>query len=210
MIVVFKCLGCSYTSTKSCMSVSLFIASFSNRNYVNSRYRQFWMSSVSQIFWRHSWDVSTLVSNNFHISCISVSLIIASLPYWNWSIFGYLQFGMRYIFQSFWKHSWEFCTLNKNNFGFLVCVLVTASLPYRYYINSGYLQFWMSYLSKLFWTYFLDVCRVVPNDLVFLVCLSVCSLPQCLDDIMLTMDISSSGWPILHKFHWDIPELLAH
>ena len=68
----------------------------------------------------------------------------------------------------------------------------------------------MSYLSKIFWTYFLDVCRVVPNDLVFLVCLSVCSLPQCLNDIMLTVNISSSGWAIFLKFSGDILGIFIH
>ena len=57
---------------------------------------------------------------------MSVSLFIASLPYWIWVIFGYIQFWMRYLFQIFWKHSLDVCTLVLNNFRFLVCLSVCS------------------------------------------------------------------------------------
>ena len=60
------------------------------------------------------------------ISCMSLSLFIASLPYWIWVIFGYIQFWMRYLFQIFWKHSLDVCTLVLNNFRFLVCLSVCS------------------------------------------------------------------------------------
>ena len=63
----------------------------------------------------------------------------------------------------------------------------------------------MSYLFQIFCRNFWDSCTLVQNNLRFLVCLSVCSLPHFLTEIILTVDISSSGWPIFHILSWDIP-----
>ena len=72
--------------------------------------------------------------------------------------------------------------------------LFIASLPYWYSVNIRYLQFWMSYLSQIFWRHSWDVCTLILNNFKFLVCLSVCSLPDFLTKIWLTLDIFSSGW----------------
>merc|ERR1711954_607792 len=42
-------------------------------NWQLALYLQFWKKYLSQIFWRHSWDVGTLIPNNFEIVvCLSV------------------------------------------------------------------------------------------------------------------------------------------
>ena len=41
-------------------------------------YLQFWMSYLSQIFWRYSWEVCSLFSNNF---MFFVCLSVCSLPH---------------------------------------------------------------------------------------------------------------------------------
>ena len=75
-------MGCLYDISTyfqiSCMFVSLFTASLPYLQQVNFGYLWFWMPQLSQIFWRHSWDVSTLVPNNFRfLVCLSV----CSLPH---------------------------------------------------------------------------------------------------------------------------------
>ena len=47
-------------------------------DYGNSEYLQSWMSQLSQIFWIYSWDVCTLVPNNFRFL---VPLSVFSLPH---------------------------------------------------------------------------------------------------------------------------------
>ena len=48
----------------------------------------------------------------------------------------------------------------------------------------------------------------VLNDLGFLVCLYVCSLAHFPTDIMLTLEISSSGQTFMLQFSGDIPGML--
>ena len=45
------------------------------------------MTYLSEIFGRHSWDVFTLFSKN-KIFCMSVSVWVGLLPYWNWTNVG--------------------------------------------------------------------------------------------------------------------------
>ena len=64
-------------------------------------YLQFWKRYVSEIFWRHSEDDSTLVPNN---SEILVCLSVFQLAYVLTEIIqmqGYLQFCMRYLSEIF-------------------------------------------------------------------------------------------------------------
>ena len=56
----------------------------------------------------------------------------------------------------------------------------------------------------------MDVSALVQNDLGFLVCLSVFSLPHFLTEIMLTVDISSSGLPSFLKFSGVIPGMSVY
>ena len=130
---------------------------------------------------------------------MSVSVFIASLPYWYYVNSGYLEFWMSYLSQIFWKYSFQ-------NFSMSVSLFID-SLPYWYYVNNGYFQFWMSWLSQIFWRHSLDVCTLVSNNFRFLVCLSVCSLPHYLTEIRLSLDISSCRWAIFfiyvcQSIHW--------
>ena len=50
----------------------------------------------------------------FWISCMSVSLFVCLLPYWN-KTKGYLQFWRRYLSGIFWRPSWGVGTLDQNN-----------------------------------------------------------------------------------------------
>ena len=124
-----------------------------------------------------------------------ISLILDELPFSNFlDIFrGCLYISLKYFWISYMLVSW-----------------FIASLPYWYYINSGYLQFWTSYLSQIFWRHSWDVCTIIPTIFKFLVCLSACSLPHILTKIMLTVDISSSGWASFLKFSADIPGIPLH
>ena len=67
----------------------------------------------------------------------------------------------------------------------------------------------MSYLFQIFRRHSWDVSAVVQHNFRFLVCLSVCSLPHYLTDIMLTVDISSSGGTSFFKFSEDISWILV-
>jgi len=69
-------LGCWYTSYKlfriSCMSASLFDSLLPYQNYTKG-YIQFWIRYPSGIFWRHSFDVGTMVPNySYLFACLSV------------------------------------------------------------------------------------------------------------------------------------------
>ena len=88
--------------------------------------------------------------------------------------------------------------------------LFIAWLPYWDYFNIGYVQIWLSQLSQIFRRHSLDVFTLVQNNFRFLVCLSVCSLPQFLTEIRLSLDIFSSGWDIFSKFSGDISGIFVH
>ena len=115
-------------------------------------YLQFCMRYLSEIFWRHSWDVCTLFPNNTEIYvCLSV---------YQWAYFlteiiqiqGYLLFQMRHLSEIFWRHSQDVCTLVPNISEFLVCLSVSQLAYFLTEIRQikGYLQFWMIYLSDFF------------------------------------------------------------
>ena len=75
-------------------------------------------------FWRHSWDVCTLIQNN---SEFLVCLSVCQLAYFLTEIIqiqGYLQFWKKYLPDIFWRHSWDVCTLIQNNSEFLICLSV--------------------------------------------------------------------------------------
>ena len=87
-------------------------------------YIQFQMRYLSEIFWRHSQDVSTLVQNN---SEYLVFLSVGLLAYFLTEISqtqGYLQFWMRYLYETFWRHFWDVGTPVPNISEFLVGLLV--------------------------------------------------------------------------------------
>ena len=68
----------------------------------------------------------------------------------------------------------------------------------------------MSHLFQILGRHSWDISALVQNNHRFLVCLSVCSLTHFLTDIMLTVDISSSGWASFLKFSGDIPGMFAN
>ena len=87
------------------------------------------MRYLSEIFWRHSWDVCKLVPNN---SGIHVCLSVCQLAYFlteTIQIWGYLQFWKRFLSEIFQRHSQDESTLVLNNSEFLVC-LSFCQLPY--------------------------------------------------------------------------------
>ena len=65
-----------------CMSVSLLFCSLSYWTYINIEISPVLDEKAFWNFWRHSWDVGTLVPNKSNF-CMSVSLLIGILPYWN-------------------------------------------------------------------------------------------------------------------------------
>ena len=177
------------------MSVSLFIASLPYLYYINSGYLQLWRSQLSQIFWRYSLDVCTLVPNNFRfIVCLSV----CALPHFLTEIRLSLDISSSRG-AIFFKFSGDipgmFLHQLKIISGFLyICQSVHCLTSL---LKLGYL--WISQVVdklsffQIFRRHSWDVFALVQNNLGFLVCLSVCSLPHFLTDIMLTVDISSSG-----------------
>ena len=114
------------------------------------RYLQFCMRYLSEIFWRHSWDVCTLVPNN---SEIHVCLSVCQLAYFLTEIIqiqGYLQFWKRYLSEIFWRPSQDESTLVPNNSEFLVCLSVCQLAYFLTEIGQiqGYLQFQMRHNSN--------------------------------------------------------------
>ena len=112
---------------------------------------------------------------------------------------------MSWIFKISWRHSRGICALILNNFRFLVCLSV-CSLPHflteirlSLDICSSIWAIFFQILGIHSW----DVSALVQNNFRFLVCLSVCSLSHFLTEIMLTVNIFSSGWAIFLNF-WQI------
>ena len=166
------------------------------------------MIYLSEIFWRCSQDVSTLILNN---SEILVCLSVCSLAYFLTEIRqiqGYLLFLMIYLSDIFWRHTWDIFTLFPNNFKFLVCLSVHQLAYFHNEIRpiQGYLLFWMRYLSENFWTHYWDFFTLFPNKCNFFVCLSVCQLLK----LEKYRDISGPEGDIFLKFFGDIPGMLVH
>ena len=139
-------------------------------------YLQFWIRYLSENFWRHYWDVGTLVPNN---SDFFVCLSVCYLAYFLTEIIqilGNLRFWLRYLSEICWRHSWDVGTLVSNNSEFFVCLSVCYLAHFLTEITQilGYLQFLIRYLSENFWRHSWDVNTLVPNNSKFLVCLSVC------------------------------------
>ena len=129
-------------------------------------YLQFCMIYLTEIFWRHSWDVFTLVPNNseFHV-CLSVCLVAYFLTVII-QIQEYLQFWKRYLSETFWRHSWDVFTLVPNYSEFHVCLSVCQLAYFLTEIIQilGYLQFWKRYPLEIFWRHFQDESTLVPNN----------------------------------------------
>merc|ERR1711954_54853 len=87
-------------------------------------YLQFWMRYLSEIFWRHSQDISGLFPNYFEfLVCLSVCLLAYFLTEIG-LICGYLQFWRRYLSEIFWRHSQDIFGLFQNYFEFF-CMSVS-------------------------------------------------------------------------------------
>ena len=147
-------------------------------------YVQFWMRYLSEIFQRHSQDISGLFTNNFEfLVCLSVcqfSYFLTEIRI----IWGYLKFWMRYLSEIFQRLSWDVFAMIPNNSEFLVCLSV-CQLAYfltKIRLIQGYLQFCMRYLSEIFWRHFQGISGLFPNYYEFIVCLSVCQLAYFLTE----------------------------
>ena len=86
-----------------CLSVCL-LAYFLTEIIQIQQYIQFWMRHLFEIFQRHSCDVGTLAKyNSEYLACLSVR----QLTYFftkNRQIQEYLQFWIRYLSETFWRH----------------------------------------------------------------------------------------------------------
>ena len=141
-------------------------------------YLQFWMRYLSEIFWRHSHDISGLFPDH---SDFLVCLSVCQLTYFLTEIRliqGYLQFWMRCLSEIFWKHSQDISGLFPDNSEFFVCLSVCQLAYFLTEIRliQGYLQFWMIYISEIFLRYSQAISRL---------CLVVCQLVYFLTEIRL-------------------------
>ena len=87
-------------------------------------YLQFWIRYLSEIFWRHSWDVVAPFPNN---SEFFVCLSVCQLAYFLTEIrliLEYLWFWMRYLAEICWRLSLNVFVLDPNNSEFLICLSV--------------------------------------------------------------------------------------
>merc|ERR1711954_338505 len=93
-------------------------------------YLQFWLRYLSEIFWRHSWDVGPLFPNNSEfLVCLSVRLFAYFCTEIR-QMLGYIQFWMRYLSEIFRRHSRDAGALFKMILNFLyvsqyVCLLTS-------------------------------------------------------------------------------------
>ena len=119
---------------------------------------------------------------------------------------------MRYIFENFWRHSWDFCTLIQNNSELLVCLsvclFVTSLLKLDKYGD----------ISIFGWDIFLKIFGDIPGIMlhhfpIILNFLYVCQSVSWLTSLLKLdkyRDISGPEWAIFLKFFGDIPRMLLH
>ena len=125
------------------------------------------MRYLSEILWRHSREVVTpFPKNSEFLVCLSVCQLAYFLTEIR-QLWGYLKFWMRYLFKTFWRHSWDVGTLVPNNCELLVCLSV---FQLDYFLTEirkirGYVQFWMIYCFETFWRHYWDIDTLVPNNL---------------------------------------------
>ena len=101
------------------------------------------MRYLSGIFWGLSWYVFTInLSHSEFLVCLSVCLLAYFLNE-IMSIWGYIQFWMRYHSEFFLRHSWDISALFPKYSVFLVCLSVCLSVSY---ISSNW-----SFLGVNFW-----------------------------------------------------------
>ena len=80
--------------------VSLLVDYFLTETRQIQGYIQFWIRSLFEIFWKHSYDVGTLIPNNSEfLVCLSVCQLAYFLTETR-QIQGYLQFWMSYLYET--------------------------------------------------------------------------------------------------------------
>ena len=134
---------------------------------------------------------------------MSVSLFIASLSYSNSAYIGYIQFWKSYLSQIFWRHSRELCTLNLNNFRFLVCLSVWL-LPH--FFTENRLSVIFPVLDELFFSNFLETFQ---GFQITSMSVSIFITPLLHWKYVIS-DTPSSGWAIFLKFSSDILGMFTH
>ena len=90
------------------------------------------MRYLSDTFWRCPWGVCTLLQSKCEF-CVGLSVCkLANFLTEIRQIYGYLQFWMRYISDTFWRDSWGVGTLVPNKGDFFICLisLLVVLLPY--------------------------------------------------------------------------------
>ena len=120
------------------------------------------MSYLFHIFRRHSWDVSTLVQNNFiFLVCLSVCSLPHFLTENRLSVLTPVLDEVSFL--NFLEIFLGFFTLLQNNFRFLVCLLV-CSLPH--FITENRLSMIAPVLDELAFSNFLETflgCRCISS-----------------------------------------------
>ena len=117
------------------------------------------MRYLSEIFWRHFWDVGTLFPNNFEfLVCLSVCQLAYFLTEIR-QIQGYLKFWMRYISHFSWRYSWDVSTLTRNDSEFHVCLSICL---FAYFLT----KIRQRDISGSGWCIFLEFFGGIPDMLV--------------------------------------------
>ena len=145
------------------------------------------MRYLSEVFWRHYWDVFTLSPNLYKLF---VFLSVCQLAHFLTEIRqmqGYLLFWMSYLSENFWRHSQDVFTQFQNDYKFFVCLSACQLAHFLTEIRQKqvYLLFWMKYLPENFWRHSQDVFTLFPNNCKLFACLSVCQLAHFLTEIRL-------------------------
>ena len=161
-----------------------------------------------EVFWRHTWNVCTLVANDFEfLVFLSVCLLAYFLTEIS-QILRYLQFWIRYLTEIFQRHSWDVGTLVQNNSEFFVCLSLCFLAHFFPEITQILDISWSGwYIFLIFKIHSFDV-HLFKLFLSFLyVCQSVSWLTLLLK-LDKYRDISSSGWDIFRKFVWAFLECM--
>ena len=112
-------------------------------------YILYWMRYLSEIFLRHSQDISRLFTDNFEfLVCLLVGLLFNKIR----PIQVYILYWKRYFSENFWRLSLNIFAINPNNDEFLVSLSVCQLAHFFTDIRLiwGYLQFWMIHISEIF------------------------------------------------------------
>ena len=91
-------------------------------------------------------------SKSIWISCMSVSLLVGLLPYWNYTNLGISPALDEISFWNFWRHSWDVGTQFLDYSGFHVCLSVCLFAYFLTKIRQKDISsYWWDIFLKLLW-----------------------------------------------------------